>query len=452
MSSRRWPNGEGQGRRWAWIALAVVLLVALGLRLWGVRQGLPYVYNNDENADFLPRAVEMFGSGLNPHYFTNPPAFTYWLHVILAVWFGGGHGVTHAYSADPASVFVVSRVSVAILGVASVWLLYLTGTRLFDRRVGLLAAAIEAVAFLPVFYAHFALNDAPLLFPITLSLLGTAGVLYRGRKVDYLLAGVGLGLSCATKYNGGIVLVPLIVALISRMKEEGGLARMWLGILLAAASALGAFVIANPYSVLALHEFRGGISHQASASKIPKLGAYHGSGIAYYLWSFTWGLGWVPSLAALGGALTVWRRDRRLGFLLVPCVLLFVVFMSTYARYFGRYLLPIFPLVCLLAAYFAWEAVDLVARRKPRWRPAVAGIVVLAMCAQGLIYSIHSSAILARPYTSALARRWMVANIPAGTRIVVEPVMPDNWVTDAPGTGPNRLHGARWKKYSTSAR
>ena len=100
-------------------------------------------------------------------------------------------------------------VSVALLGTGSLWLLYATGTRLFGRAVGLLAAAIEAVAFLPVFYAHLALNDVPTLFPLTLSLLGSAGILRKGRRRDYLLAGVGLGLACASKYTAGIVALPL---------------------------------------------------------------------------------------------------------------------------------------------------------------------------------------------------------------------------------------------------
>ena len=88
--------------------------------------------------------------------------------------------------------------------------------RLFGRAVGLLAAAIEAVAFLPVFYAHLALNDVPTLAPLTLSLLGTAGVLRNGRARDYLIAGMGLGLACATKYTAGIVIVPLLAAMATR--------------------------------------------------------------------------------------------------------------------------------------------------------------------------------------------------------------------------------------------
>ena len=52
----------------------------------------------------------------------------------------------------------------------------------------------------------------PTLAPLTLSLLGSAGVLRKGRVRDYLLAGIGLGLACATKYTAGIVLVPLLAA------------------------------------------------------------------------------------------------------------------------------------------------------------------------------------------------------------------------------------------------
>ena len=56
-------------RRWAWPALAGVLIAAISLRLWGVAQGLPYVYNLDESDHFVPHAVAMFRHGLDPHYF-----------------------------------------------------------------------------------------------------------------------------------------------------------------------------------------------------------------------------------------------------------------------------------------------------------------------------------------------------------------------------------------------
>jgi hypothetical protein len=431
-------DGHEQSRRWAWAGLAAVLVGGLALRLWGVAQGLPYAYNSDEADHFVPRAVRMFGGGLNPHYFANPPGFTYLLHYLLAVAYGGESGVRRIFASHPQDVYTLARVAAAVLGVAALWLLYATGARLFSRSVGLLAAAIEAVAFLPVFYAHLALNDVPTLAPLTLSLLGTSGVLRKGRTRDYLLAGVGLGLACATKYTAGIVIVPFVAATAARYldAQSGAGRRAVSGIALTGAAALLAFLLANPYAALDYSSFHEELVHQSmlSAEAQGKLGAPKDGGVAYYLWSLTWGLGWVPALAALGGALTVWRKSQSLGWILVPAPLLFLAFMGLQGRYFGRWLLPVFPIVCLLAALFALQLADMLARRLPRLRVATVVLLVSALLAQGLLYSVHSGLVLSRADTRNLTRDWMVAHIPAGTPIVVEPVAPDGW-------------GLRWNKY-----
>ena len=370
-SRERWPEGShGGARRWIWPALALVLGGGLALRLWGVRQGLPFAYNADEADHFVPHAVEMFRDGtLNPHYFANPPAFTYVLHYLYGAWYGSPHAVVHAYAAHPSELFTLARVSAAVLGTLALWLLYLTGARLFDRAAGLLAAAVLAVAFLASFYSHLALNDVPTLAPVCLSLLGTAGVLRKGRARDHLLAGIGLGLACATKYTAGIVLVPYLAAALCRHMAEGSprdrrsLLTTLAGMLLAGIAAAVTFFVANPYSLLDYSSFHSQLVHQSqqSAEAQGKLGAPKHGGILYYLWTLTWGLGWVPALAALGGALSVWRRERGLGWLLVPAPLLFLLFMGTQTRYFGRWLLPIFPILCLLAACFVVQALALAA-------------------------------------------------------------------------------------------
>jgi hypothetical protein len=483
---------KGGPWRW-WLALAVVLAGALALRLWGVAQGLPYVYNSDENSHFVPHAVKMFEGGLNPGYFANPPALTYLLHGLYAVWFGGGRAALHAYQLHPTEVYVLARVTVALLGTVAVWLLYLVGARLFSRGVGLLAAALQAVAFLPVFYAHLALNDVPTLAPLTLSLLGTAGVLRKGRRRDYLLAGVGLGVACATKYTAGIVVLPLLAAAVARYAErppEAG-RRVAQGLALAGGAALIAFLATNPYALLDFHKFKMELNHQSQLSGEPqgKLGAGHTGGVRYYLWSLTWGLGWVPALAALGGAIAIWRTDRRLGWLLVPAPLLFLAFMGLQGRYFGRWLLPIFPIVCLLAAYFALQLAATGARHAQRLRtkrggeaadekeegmeprsaspagggasptqPTRAGrglsrgfaaLAVVALCAQGLLYSVHSDRVLSRADTRTLTREWMVAHIPRSTRIVAEPVSPESWADDIGHFNPATARGGRWEKYDS---
>jgi hypothetical protein len=434
-------------RRWAWrAAVAGLVLAAFWLRLWGFRQGLPYVYNADENAHFVAGAIGMFGHTYNPHYFINPPGFTYLLHAAFQVGFGGRDGVSASYAADPTDVFAFARALSGALGAIAVGLLAWAGARLFDRRVGLLAAALLAVAFLPVHYAHFALNDVPTLAPLCLSLAGVGGVFLRGRLLDYALAGVGLGLACATKYTGGIVLLPLLAAA-AVGAGQGGSRRIG-GLAVAAVLALAAFLVANPFAALDFSAFRDGLSQQSAASSDGggKLGLTASRGIAYYLGTATWGLGWLPALAALGGAVALSVRDWRRALVLVPALVVFVLFMGTRDRYFARWLLPIYPLAALLAAYGALAALAWL--RRPAAAVALAGVL---LCAQGLVFAIHNDVVLARADTRQLARDWMVANVPAGTRVVIEPVMPDSWASD-PGTAVRGTtgNGARWAKWPTS--
>jgi hypothetical protein len=417
-------------------AVGVVVVGALGLRLWGFEHGLPYVYNADENAHFVPRAIGMFGHSLNPDYFINPPAYTYLLHVVFWARWGGREALGDAFAADAGTVFGVARVIAAVLGAAGVGFLVWAGRRLFDLRVGLVAGALLAVAFLPVHYSHFALNDVPALAPLCLSLVGVAGVYRRGRLADYALAGAAIGVACATKYTAGIVLLCLLAA--ARENRLRGLA-------LAGGLAVAGFLVANPYAVLDWGSFWEGLREQSQASSDGggKLGLVGENGWLYYLSTLSWGLGWLPAIAAAAGAVGLALRDRRMALVLVPAPVLFLLFMGAQDRFFARWLLPVYPLLCLLAA---WAALELV---RPRRTWAVA-VVVALLCAQGLIFSVHNDLVLARDDTRALARAWMVDNIPEGERVVIEPIAPDQWAMDPGRPSAATGTGNRWIKWLTS--
>src|SRR3712207_2654620 len=223
--------------------------------------------------------------------------------------------------------------------------------------------------------------------------------------------------------------------------------------LLAAGAALVAFVVANPYAVLDFPAFWDGITHQSSAAggeTQGKLGLTHENGFLYYLWSFTWGLGWVPLFAALAAVPLLWRDERRLVWLLAPAPLVFMLFMGTQERFFGRWLIPVFPFMCILAAYAALELADRGAQRWPALRPTFVAIAAVLLCGQGFVYSLHIGQVLSKEDTRNMAREWLVEHVPPRSKIVVEPVVPDAWAQDI--GNPSRLtsNGNRWVKFPTS--
>lgn len=437
--------------RWG-IAVGVLVLAGLVLRLWGIRSGLPYAYNADESSHFLPQAVGMFRGDLDPHYFINPPGFTYATHIGLRLRFGGADSVWSAFANDPGSVYVVGRVVSALIGVTSVWLVYLAGVRLLDRRTGIFAAGLLSVAFLPVFYGHLALNDAPTVAPVALGLWASAGVLRYGRDRDYLIAGLAVGLAAALKYTGGIVLLPVLIGAVIQAAQPDGRVPAVRGTMLAFVAFAVGFVAANPYALLNFDDFWFGIAHQSSAAggeTTTKLGSTRGGGVGFYVWTLTWGLGIIPSVAAVGALFPLWRDDRRVWFMLVPTVVFFLLFMSIQGRFFARWLLPVYPALALLAGYAGTRLVELVEFRRPRWQPAALVVVGLVLCGQGLFSSVHVARVLAREDTRNETRDWMVKNIRANEKIVLEPVVPASWLSDLDSVNA-RDDGTRWSRYPTS--
>jgi hypothetical protein len=407
------------------VALALILAVALGLRLWSIRHGLPYVYDRDEEYHFVPVAIRMFGGEYDPHYFQNPTAFTYLLHAVFRVRFTTGFpfGSTHLrqqYTVDPGPAVVTARLVVVLIATTAVWLVHLAGKRLFDRRVGLIAAALSAVAFLPVFYSHLALNDAVVLAPVTATLIGCAAVWQCGSRRAYLWTGAALGAGVATKYTALAYALPLVTAAFLAQRRDPG---QWRKLAQAGALTAVVFLAFNPYALIDHGQFGRELHAQMTVPRVP--GETHTPAIAYYPATLTWGLGWLPLLAALAGAALLVARDRAKSVLLLSAPLALLATLSTGNQLFARWLLPAYPALVLLAAYAAARAVDALPRpSRTSLRTAALAGVTLLLCAQAAAESVHVNRVLARTDTRTQAHGWLMAHVPAGSRAVIEPFLP----------------------------
>jgi len=442
--------------------LALIMVVGLVLRVVHNDYGLPYVYYVDEGSHFTKRAVEVFRDA-NPGYFQNPSAYTYLLHLlyrVLAVPIGGGQEVINGYRANSPWVFEASRGLAAVLCLAGVAAVYYVAGRLWDRRTGLAAAAVLCFAFLPVAFSRIAVTDVGTLAPVALVLLFSVRMHETGRLRYGAAAGVAAGLAIGFKYTAGLVLLAPALALAlpllaSRTHSSPSAARSTgdraalraaaLGSLAVAGGTLLAFFVTNPFFFLdfetALHQLRG----QAElAGDQEKFGQEGDSGVFYYLDSLTWGLGWIAALAAAAGAVLLARRERVVLVLLLVFPLALFVYLSVQSRFFGRWLLPVYPALALLAGYAVVRAIDAVRARAPRLQwPAIA-VAAVVLLWQPLAADARSMAVLGHRDTRAIARDWLAAHYRRELRIVIEPAVPERYLWPVIGGRPRHVARAQF--------
>jgi hypothetical protein len=417
------------------LLLALILVAGLLLRLWNNDYGLPFIWGIDEGSHFANRAVDMFREGFDPGYYQNPAGYTYLVYGLLRLMYGplGAHlrfgNVTDQFNQDPTAIWTAARSLAAVLCMLGVAATYFAARRLWGPRHGLVAAALLSFAFLPVAYSRIAVTDVGSLMGVALALWGSVRVAEEGRPRDYLLAGAGAGLGLGFKYTAGLALLPLGVAAASRLRADRGRA-----LLLAIAGGLAAlvvFVLLNPYLFTHFGRFWSDLRGQAQvAANEPKPGQQSG-GVGYYLESLTWGLGWVAALAAAAGGVLELRRSLVRGLVLISMPLALFVYLSVQSRYFGRWLLPAYPALAMLAAVALVRLADLVRGRPLARAVALAGVTALAL-AQPLAADIRTSLVLGREDTREQVRNFLAHRYPAELRVSVEPAVPGRWFRSTP--------------------
>ena len=196
----------------------LTLLAAALLRFWALPHGVPFSVQVDE-PEVMLRAVRMMKTGdLNPHFFDYPTLYMYLQAVVATARFlaGAMRGEWASLAQAPAEAFYVwGRALTAIMGTATVWILYRVGMR-WDRRTALLAAVMFAVMPLHVRESHFVLTDVPVTFFVMLALLLSLRAHERGTAAAFAVAGMAAGLAAGTKYNGAVaVLIPLVCCMMT---------------------------------------------------------------------------------------------------------------------------------------------------------------------------------------------------------------------------------------------
>lgn len=420
------------------LLLLLILSVALLLRVYGIDFGLPELLHPDEPFE-INRALRLAAGsfdwrragkgGLYYLLFAEIGVAFAFLHLRgivsgpaqFAEWF-----VTHEHF-----FYLAGRWTCALLSTASVLLVFLIGKRMANRQVGLLAAALLAICPIVISEAHYSTVDDPLVFFLLCSWLFLLKAMDQERRRDWVAAAVFGGLAMITKLPAAIMLLPLLTApfLLSRgsWKRRLGLS----GILFALFMVVtiigepgyfrGIGERLNKYLFLFLPR-----AADQTGSEVVKVGAaltvqQDRNVFLYYLQQMAWNAGWPLLVTAFMSLLWFsWRRHRfawLLGSFLLPYLLLISLTESNLV--YGRYLLPVLPLIFLLAAagiITVWRKYS----EGPAHRRWIGLVFLLLIFCSVLPHTWLAARKHALPSTRMLARDWIENHVAVDTTILFE--------------------------------
>jgi hypothetical protein len=125
------------------------------------------------------------------------------------------------------------------------------------------------------------------------------------------------------------------------------------------------------------------------------------------------------------------RRSLVRCLILASMPLALFVYLSLQSRYFGRWLLPAYPVLAMLAAVALVRAAELVRGRPLVRAAALAGLTLLTL-AQPLAADVRTGLVLGREDTREQVRNFLAHRFPAELRVSVEPAVPGRWYRSTP--------------------
>jgi len=372
--------------------------------------------------------VRMMNTGdLHPHFFDYPGLYIYLQFLVACVRFvvGSIGGLwANLAEAPPAEFYLWGRAVTAALGTATIALVYLTARRI-SPATGLVAAALFAVQSQHVRESHFVLTDVPMTFFIVLVAFLTVRATERRHVLDCVLVGMAVGAAAATKYNGGVaILLPALALLLTSGTWWWRVQAMTLTSVIAGIM----FLLCAPYTVIALPEFLNAFAYLANmyADGAQRPEPAWLTYTKHLRNNFS-----IPAMVAAGGGIllagraviTAPRTTATTTWALAASFSLVYFYMISGQRLvWGRYLLPMLPFLCILAAGAVVWVAQQVGRRvsAPRLATATAVVLVLILGATPTINAVDWLRTVSRVSTNEQAYRWILENVPAGSRIANE--------------------------------
>ena len=426
------------------IALALLVGLALFLRLYGINWDQGGLYHPDERAIVMKVSQITFPTGDLGSLFTdesalNPAWFPYGslpLYLLKLTGF-----LAPPFFDDPSleKLAIMGRAISALADVATIVLIYVVGSRLFGRWAGLLGASVITLSALHIQQSHFFVTDIMLAAMLMASFLFLSRAMEDGRLKTFALAALFFGLALSTKFSASPFALAFIAAgALWAFREgrghpelRGRLIHGTKALFMSGGITILVFAIAQPYAIIDIDTYASYIARESDMvrriSDLPFTRQYVDTTPYWYQVQqlATWGVGLPFGLLLWGGfafslVMGLWRRDGR-HLLMLSWVVPYFALVGSFDVKFMRYMLPITPFLAIMGgSLVTWTVGWLREHQRFFLRPQlIYGLVAVAMVAT-LLYAVSYSRIYSQPHTATSAAAWINANVPTGSTLVKE--------------------------------
>lgn len=303
--------------------------------------------------------------------------------------------------------YFLCRLLQTLYGTLSLVATYFLGRRLFSEPAAILGVLLLSLTERHLHASVIFKPDILLLLWTVVAFLWILDAVEKPGLRSYLLAGFGIGLCVATKLNGVLVAIPLVLGTAALFRRERRVVP-WL--LLSGLVAAAVFVLFNPYVGAQIHAFERNLGHYERRSTGSHLDVLRQTLAVPFTKPFHGPLTGV--CAVLGGALMAARPRslRTLVFLSYP-VAYVVLYAVVTNRFKENHFLQILPFTSLLAADFLLGVLARLGRRLPV-REAVLGILAGWLAVTAVLY-VYRQVV---PETRACASDFLKQKLPQPQR------------------------------------
>lgn len=323
-------------------------------------------------------------------------------------------------------LFLIGRYTVATMGTLSIALLYLIGKSLYNKTVGLIAAAFLAVNSIHVWTSHLVGTDVPLTFFFLLSFYFICRFYQSGKLIDYAAAAALGAVAINIKIIGvGIGIIFLMAHFFRCRQERKSIKESIISkeIAYSAAAFAAGLLISNPAIIVGFKQWLMYFVWQYGVyTNVYEEVSYAIGGNAYYTYMmFIINDFGVPLfiLTAFGLLYAFYRRENWDYILLTFLIVMFLILANSDFLVQDRYLMTLLPALFLLSG----RLLDLMIKRFI-FDHKMQGFTAAAVCIVILLYPFTRSMAyvtrLTEENTSKISKRWIEENIPVGSKILID--------------------------------